>query len=812
MNTKTKILLSIIIFTFLLVAIFYDPSFLVNTVFAQWTEQASEAARTAQQSNTDFVWLLESFVKFLYIITRPFLTIAWFSMSNEFVYGSVFFIDDSIWTFWNMMKNFANYIIGFLFLMAVFLYFFNYKQDTFNPKALLPKMLIATIGVQASWFILAALIDISTILTYALWWMPLTILEKIETDWEPVMMPIMRIDWTEWLQWLSEDRTALFFTAIWTDTAYATCEIDWSKIDADSLNARAWTLQESLQTFWTNYPLDLDNCVIWNRLFRNQNTDNFYDRALIVKAEEVWAITIKEFSDNLKWFTGPMYTLFWSLLNVSDMSISAMWWNSNSIWSYTVLALMKTLMMFALIIPLLTLAVVLIVRWVILWMIIALSPLLTISWTFWFNIWSSEKLSLWSVLWVIFLPVVAAFAISISIIFLTLLNNTLWTWAESKTWIYKSLNMEAPIPEENWDVKNICVKLPVWEEANRPKMCFWVPNQDLWISPFLDVFSWFIINLFWIAVMWSIIFAALKTSKLTWWIVNWVDNISREAFKTAPILPTPWWAQSIGSLQKSAAHLAEQPSRIQWDQFRKGWLLDTIESFQWKLSWDNTERLNSFNNKVSWEWSSNFDWRWFTSAATNAVWNWRNIESVSSNVLSQIKSRPEFANKNIESLMDIATNPELRSLFNNNYWNIDELVTYTRRQDDAQRWWRQSIRRNQISIWLREKLMWSNSLIWKIWDTEYFKDNWFVYAFMWNWEDLSLVSETNLSNVDQVTTLLRSIWAADVENIVYNINKVLNWTNWYTRNWNDIQLIIWDKTYKVIHSDNTAWVTLEAID
>jgi hypothetical protein len=38
-------------------------------------------------------------------------------MSNSFVYGSFMNLDIFLWQVWNIMKNFANYMIGALFLV-----------------------------------------------------------------------------------------------------------------------------------------------------------------------------------------------------------------------------------------------------------------------------------------------------------------------------------------------------------------------------------------------------------------------------------------------------------------------------------------------------------------------------------------------------------------------------------------------------------------------------------------------------------------------------------------------------------------------
>jgi hypothetical protein len=40
-------------------------------------------------------------------------------MTNDIVYGSFLHLDASLWTLWNIMKNFANFALGFMVIFAV---------------------------------------------------------------------------------------------------------------------------------------------------------------------------------------------------------------------------------------------------------------------------------------------------------------------------------------------------------------------------------------------------------------------------------------------------------------------------------------------------------------------------------------------------------------------------------------------------------------------------------------------------------------------------------------------------------------------
>ncbi len=778
-KNKTYSLILIFWFILFLNIYFFDWGLFFDKVFAaDWDEDES-----------NFVAILEVIVQFFYIITRPFITIAWASLSNEFVYWSIFNLDDSLWMFWNMMKNFANYIIAFVFLASIFFYLLNYKQDKFNPKKLLPKMLVAAVWVQASWFIVAVLIDISTILTYSLWAMPLNVLENVEQEPEPIMLPIMSVDLSELeFEWLTDSERTVMFKNPWDDTRYVSCKTDWAEIDWEWLDSDE--LRESL---WEDADYSTDWCVFWGKLFW-QWWDNWHeDREDLISSwrdlcDPTWddCMSVKEYSDSLKWFAWPLYTLFWSLTNISDMSVFWVWGQWANVWAYSVLAIMKIIIFLALVIPLITLAIILIIRWVLIWLIVVVSPLLAISWSLGLKMWLSEdKMSIWSILWLIFLPVTAAFAVSISIIFLTVLTWTLDEWVKWwEAWVeITSTQEENDSDDEDDKTQTICFDLPLWDDEST-QTCFTTPWEALWISPFLDIFWWILINLFAVALMWAIIFAALKTSKMTSWVVKWVDNISKEAMKTAPIIPWGQRGQSIGSIERSLWHLETQPSRMQWKQFSEWWLLDDIENLQWTMSWKHRETRRDLSKNL--EGLSDEDSNKFTSKVTSSIPSWTDYTSVEWTAISSLKQRDStFDNAN--SFADIASDPEMRAYYNANYWNIDEILVASSRSDDSE-----SLRMNlletqnelyeslQSDSWADTYYIWSWKFI-KKWDIVYnFNNDWRLYTLWEPWE-------INLSNAssDEIKSFAETIKDSAIENAEHNINRIiwLDSDNEITINW-----------------------------
>ena len=148
------------------------------------------AAGDTPSLNSDFQkratgWLQSfSFLnRWCYILLYPILFLAWILVNNSFVYAEVFGFDAVLWQLWNVVRNLANYALWFILLFKIF-QFLTSGQKSADMKKLLTSTLIAWIWIQASWFLLAVLIDVSNVLTYSVWWLPIHILWKQKSLWE----------------------------------------------------------------------------------------------------------------------------------------------------------------------------------------------------------------------------------------------------------------------------------------------------------------------------------------------------------------------------------------------------------------------------------------------------------------------------------------------------------------------------------------------------------------------------------------------------------------------------------------------------
>ena len=143
-----------------------------NCVFA--ADGQTQEQKTAEKKLEEWEKSLLFVNKTVYVLIYPVLALAWKLVDNSLVYWEVFGFDAVLWKLWNIVKNLANFTLWFIFLFKIFKYLIDWKEKV---KDIILKALIAWIWIQASWFIMATLIDASTILTYWVWWLPITMLK-----------------------------------------------------------------------------------------------------------------------------------------------------------------------------------------------------------------------------------------------------------------------------------------------------------------------------------------------------------------------------------------------------------------------------------------------------------------------------------------------------------------------------------------------------------------------------------------------------------------------------------------------------------
>ena len=131
--------------------------FIVPT-FAAGSVTTSDSLTTIKQYLSDFIGICSRLWVILAILAGKLMT-------NDFVYGAFLHMDIYLWKIWNIMKNFANFGLIWLVLFSIVKSLTG--KEALNPKKIIINTLLAGILIQASWFLMGAVIDISTIATTA---------------------------------------------------------------------------------------------------------------------------------------------------------------------------------------------------------------------------------------------------------------------------------------------------------------------------------------------------------------------------------------------------------------------------------------------------------------------------------------------------------------------------------------------------------------------------------------------------------------------------------------------------------------------
>lgn len=561
-----------------------------NEVYAQENSGQTQSD-TAQQKAVERYNTLSFLNKTVYVLIYPMLLLAWKLVDNSLVYWEIFWFDAVLWKLWNIVKNLANFTLWFLFVYKIFKYLIDWKDKI---KDILLSALIAWIWIQASWFIMAALIDVSTILTYWVWWLPISILKENNEDIQ---------DKNSWKYNPAVLKNMVYVDAkdIGTVHIYMTSTKAWENT-WNILISECETFQYGGQVTWeklifapkriyyssgVDMPTDSNRCHYYGQVYYFSSLTGDFSSFIdwnkfkcesgkCGEQQQNYNNKLADLRDNLtKQDTGSMIQLItnWQVLQIRDAhtgwrTIMGLWTgvykesdmrgldvNNKRTWSwwatnrlqdimdgnsyvgvftalYTSLInqwkwiiteketwifadLLNTALSFwyvlAIWIPLIVVSIVFMIRICVLRIAIILSPFIVLASAF-KEIW--EKIFKWDFLEyfniqnlipIIFSPAIICFAVSMSTVLVTILlnfNNT-------------------PIATEEKSI--------LW----------WLIQLDIaWLS--LPI-ARLIISVFWVAITWFIVRAAIETTKI--WeskIVKSLKDLATTTLWSMPIVPIPW--------------------------------------------------------------------------------------------------------------------------------------------------------------------------------------------------------------------------------------------------------------------------------
>ncbi len=619
--------------------------FFSSNVYAQsWTTATTETL-------TDTVFnILWAGLNLLYLITLPVLVIAGKAMDNSMIYGEFINLDKPLYMLRNLSRTFANFAIGWVILRKVVQYIFNFN-DNKSPaflKSMMIKSLGIVLGINFSWFAIGALIDLSTITTYSLWAMPLSILKetnnkdmpilsvgsyfdyqsstsRIEQGRENITKPhtyyqrwniyIPRcgekwqtykgfITWPEYFPNIPNRPDVKFnsfgdgrqYCALNTQTLADITDLEQEKTNhfnsidntqanilmkqvIDHITITTWPCTDLVVTWYSGstqqIPItimagELETLISKLKIGDSQIASKKVCSGLTITANAykendrqasfmpTWwtpysaenGLTMNTLINKSKGMVWPFITLYMSLLDFSNLSVQDTE-NKNAATTLNGVTefVLKWAISIALFIPLVALALTLIIRIVILRWIIAFIPLgivlyglkddIKMPWGG-MKIWWAE-VNGWSILWLIFAPVLPVFAISISIIILQTLQ----------------LAMKPAIDNDNKTRDFLWIVItPDPNNQNTSCMNFWGLQTTCldkgsevsgW-SGFANFLPWLFVNIFAIGLMWMMVKVALSWSKLTSKIWTDIMKTWADALGAIPLIKIWWrwiWATAL---------------------------------------------------------------------------------------------------------------------------------------------------------------------------------------------------------------------------------------------------------------------------
>ncbi len=628
--------------------VFFNGYVGTNDVYAQaqtqWWTITDENSQT--MDTMSIRQILNMVLKIIYLLLWPLLVVAGLALDNTLVYASIFHLDAPLWKFWNMMKNFANFGLWFMVLFAIIKSILTNNggwsiKDEKSPLGIIKTTLIAGILIQASWFLVAAVIDVSTIATYAVGGLPLSVLKKTTIGDQKILSVNSQLDLNKFeitSAWGKEFQ-------VWYSTKHpgiqdanktvtiSPCRVERSYVIWREYGDIKYKNTEKLSSITEDgsKPYEgLEVCVL-------------YGNQLVMRPEEKFMQEIKDIVATTVTWTIPEYTTEAWYTYYMDALLNITWWDTQSYvtgnlvylgsWtsaftmgntffsgtdSLTIASLIqkskwfvgplvtiyssllnfaqlsntnitttswtsgifiiKSLVAIALFFPLIALALVLILRIWVLWLYIVASPFIILKASF-KNFLSIKGLDDYLSIKAV-MGIIFAPVVTVAALSISLIFMTALSNGFTSHDTSSAINETLGI-----------TKLNDAQAGNDAISIGWVAQLEFSKLPWweaMDRFSRLIVNFFGIGLMWMIVFAAIKANKIGEKVGQKVQDFGETTFRTLPILPTGWWDRiGIGSL---GSVLGGTPQR--W--------VNKLESNAEKTATKLIDKIDGNTNTIEW--------------------------------------------------------------------------------------------------------------------------------------------------------------------------------------------------------------------
>lgn len=579
--------------------------------------------------------------------------------------GTVFWLNDILKNIWVMISNIVYFVFAFLLISIAFMNIIWHWDNNYQLKTALPKLIVWIIIVPFTWFIVQFIVSISSILTASVIQLPYDIFK-----WSDTQASILK-------QVKIPNECTVDMSATWS---WVTCNKD-----------KVTTLDQMMNS---------KDSIGW-----------------VVAFYSFWLINI------------------WHLTQLTSDQLSGweIWSWIKSIFDLWLKVIVDITFVIAYLILLWAIALALFTRWIYLWLYTMFSPIFWLMYFFGKSLpsWMKklEILTIPKLIWLAFVPVYVAAALSFWFIFLI----SAWHWLAwftqdndgAKTWWATT---------GSWfNIAGIQFNI-VWASNKRDSAWSeWTTALSI-LGRGWDLVWQFLIQLFGIAILWMVVMAALSSSSITESVVKPIADFGTSIWKTVSKLPQ--YAPIFPGGQ-SAASMSTVWSNISW----------AFESAQ-------NRKWTDFYNKTFWNWDK------VTQKATeinpridNARWDIKQLSGLTQDLLKEVKDTQQLANSTqwIESLKKIATEMKI---------DKDKI-------DKVKLWDRESVANLLIEMDKNSERVWAD-----IFNQKWNKLNWYASVDsaikdLWNSYLIPKVDWDTTINLNNLTT----VW------INSNTN---NWTTDYS--------------------------------
>lgn len=408
---------------------------------------------------------------------------AWTLLTNSWVYGEELHLDVILWTYWNMVKNFANFGLWFYFVYKIFSWMIKQWKESIakNLKKEVLWLLIAWVGIQISWFLTAVVIDLSTVTLAAAGAFPSQITSENDKIEENLKKSLSKIS-------------------------------AWKKITLFPVDAKASNFTEVKEK-------TPDGSIDFDKL-------------------------LDEIMPNSKDVAWPLYYIWYTILkidHVPSIDTSSIKWIEATLLNdfiYLSTTLVYCLEMFVL-------CVLALMRMIYLWMFIVLSPMVVLLTCLKYSGWIDKKsdflssftnqLNLKTFFVNVFKPTIIVLWLWISVIFVTQMNEVI----ENYTW--KTLDVRwTQMSDTRESTDNVNDNL--WDERYRTDI-----NNNMLSFSLLSIWKTLLEVALSLLTVMIVYFVLKFATSFGWWsdfVSKKISGLQSSVWKIAgsiPLVPVPWY-------------------------------------------------------------------------------------------------------------------------------------------------------------------------------------------------------------------------------------------------------------------------------